>query len=388
LAITAYNHGEAGMQRAVRKMGSTDIVRIINGYDGRSFGFASRNFYAQFLAARRIASAHEKHFGKLRQNAPVPTEHVTLPFYTDVRHLQKYLGLKQNVISTLNPALRPSIFRAEKRIPRNYVLRVPKGTFRSDPDQWLAAIPRQYRYRNQIRNRYYKVRRGDTLSGIAKAHRVKISSIVSLNGLSNRHKIYPGQKLELMGSGRRIKHAASATGPAPVKVALRPKPVAARKLSTGGGSATVDRAAARETKWRRVKNDRVIVDTGETLGHFASWLGVSSQRLREINNLSRRHGIRIGQRLRLDFSRVRQKDFLDRRIAYHRAVEADFFDNYRVTGTVQHTLKPGENLWVLAHKIYSVPSWLLHRYNPSTDFRSMAPGSRLEIPVVEPQATS
>ena len=57
LAITAYNHGLNGVQRAVRETGSTDICRIIASYDGPRFGVSSRNFYASFLAVLRILKA-------------------------------------------------------------------------------------------------------------------------------------------------------------------------------------------------------------------------------------------------------------------------------------------------------------------------------------------
>ena len=50
LALTAYNHGTGGMSRAVRDTGSNKIDDIIANYKGPSFGFASRNFYPQFLA--------------------------------------------------------------------------------------------------------------------------------------------------------------------------------------------------------------------------------------------------------------------------------------------------------------------------------------------------
>lgn len=55
LALTAYNHGIGGMKKAQNQMGN-DFVRIIEEYDGPAFGFASRNYYAQFLAAREIAA--------------------------------------------------------------------------------------------------------------------------------------------------------------------------------------------------------------------------------------------------------------------------------------------------------------------------------------------
>ena len=60
-ALTSYNHGIGGMGRAQKRMGR-DFVRIIEQYDGPAFGFASRNYYAQFLAAREIASNPEAYF--------------------------------------------------------------------------------------------------------------------------------------------------------------------------------------------------------------------------------------------------------------------------------------------------------------------------------------
>lgn len=55
LALTAYNHGAAGVSRGIRQTGSRDICTLIAQYNSRSFKFASSNFYAQFLAARHVA---------------------------------------------------------------------------------------------------------------------------------------------------------------------------------------------------------------------------------------------------------------------------------------------------------------------------------------------
>ena len=60
-ALTSYNHGIGGMKRAQNHMG-TDFVRIVDRYDGPAFGFASRNYYAQFLAAREIANNPQPYF--------------------------------------------------------------------------------------------------------------------------------------------------------------------------------------------------------------------------------------------------------------------------------------------------------------------------------------
>lgn len=61
LAVTSYNHGIGGMQRAKNRYGH-DFPRIVKEYDHPLFGFASRNYYAEFLAARDIASEPKRFF--------------------------------------------------------------------------------------------------------------------------------------------------------------------------------------------------------------------------------------------------------------------------------------------------------------------------------------
>ncbi len=54
LALTAYNHGPNGVRRAVKSVGSSDLMELIKHCKKKSFGFASKNFYAEFLAVLRI----------------------------------------------------------------------------------------------------------------------------------------------------------------------------------------------------------------------------------------------------------------------------------------------------------------------------------------------
>ncbi len=61
LAITSYNHGIGGMQRAKSLFGH-DFSRIVKEYDHPQFGFASRNYYAEFLAALDIVHEPERFF--------------------------------------------------------------------------------------------------------------------------------------------------------------------------------------------------------------------------------------------------------------------------------------------------------------------------------------
>ena len=54
LAIVAYNHGHAGIQTASATVGSKAIEDIVTRYSGFRFGFASKNFYPEFLAALEV----------------------------------------------------------------------------------------------------------------------------------------------------------------------------------------------------------------------------------------------------------------------------------------------------------------------------------------------
>ena len=53
------------MRRAIREMGTTDIGTIVYYYRGPAFGFASRNFYAEFLAARHVLRHAKAYFPDL-----------------------------------------------------------------------------------------------------------------------------------------------------------------------------------------------------------------------------------------------------------------------------------------------------------------------------------
>lgn len=381
LAITAYNHGRAGMARAKRKLGTDDLGVIAQKYRSRTFGFASRNFYAQFLAAQRILHAYEPYFGPLEREVPEAVDELELPFFAKVKDLQTFTGLAPEVIMHYNPALRPPIFRSGKRIPKGYVLRLPAGTLGPDADHWLAAIPPAKRYAAQHHSNYYRVRKGDTLSRIAQRHRTSVGTLVAINNLPGRHRIYPGQVLQLPDSQ---------TKPKVARLAPKLELVRSAHASTLDSipedriqplTAPVPSVSA-DSPWRRVHSDEVIVDSLETLGHFADWLGIPTQRLRALNELSGNGSLRMGEKLKLDFSRVTPEQFLERRMEFHKGIEEDFFGSYLVAGTTEHTMRRGENLWELSHKIYAAPAWLIRRYNPTVDLTRLNPGVRLAIPVV------
>ena len=61
LAITAYNYGTAGTARAAEQCGS-DYCKMVKTYNGPHFGFAVKNYYAEFLAALQVHKYEAKYF--------------------------------------------------------------------------------------------------------------------------------------------------------------------------------------------------------------------------------------------------------------------------------------------------------------------------------------
>ena len=72
LAVTAYNHGTYGMERAESICGD-DLTSIVQRYNGPHFGFASKNYYAEFLAALQVHRYEDKYFPGIKDEvAPIP----------------------------------------------------------------------------------------------------------------------------------------------------------------------------------------------------------------------------------------------------------------------------------------------------------------------------
>ena len=134
-----------------------------------------------------------------------------------------------------------------------------------------------------------------------------------------------------------------------------------------------------------VREDQTIeVQALETLGHYADWLEIRTQRLRDVNNMPFRQAVLIGNRLKLDFSQVSVARFEGRRIAYQRQTQESFFLAYQVTNTQDHVIRSGESLWELALQTYEVPVWLIRQYNPDLDLDRVAPGTVVKFPQLRP----
>lgn len=127
LALTAYNHGLNGMKRAVRKTGSGNISDIVEKYNGRGFSFASRNFYAEFIAASNVYAKRHEYFGNIDPEETLSVKKMTLLNAVSVDSLKKYFRISERELRKLNPALHASVFMPGGIIPVNYQFAVPRN---------------------------------------------------------------------------------------------------------------------------------------------------------------------------------------------------------------------------------------------------------------------
>lgn len=210
LVVTSYNHGKNGMAHAKRIHGD-DIAAIITNYDGPAFGFASRNFYCEFLAARRVMQHPEQYFGNVDFHSPLEFDVVKLQNHVRIRDLARQYDIKD--IARLNPALHKNALTGQALIPRGYALRIPHGTAgvfaqvpaytpTTDELAQAATAPRPAKEANKDRGTItpggeYVVDNGDSLYSIAIKYKTTVTALKELNDMDRRSRIKPGQKLIL-----------------------------------------------------------------------------------------------------------------------------------------------------------------------------------------------
>jgi membrane-bound lytic murein transglycosylase D len=532
LALTAYNHGAGGMRRAKEALGTDDFVTINRNYNGRTFGFASRNFYPSFLAALTIDENPEKYFGALERRPEQKFFEVTMPAYVRLATLERVLEVDREHLRVLNPGWRPTIYDGSRLVPRGYRLRLPADTTEKwTPDLLAARLPANELYAGQVTPRTHRVRKGESMSAIAQRYGMSASQLAELNGLSTNANLRIGRHLQLpeqlprtlsgaapsarvaatesaasspanataasapvgdfyvvrrgdslqaiaarvsvpeaqllrmnslrnpdfLYEGQRLRIAGEAVAVTPaeaeVKVAAidaargeaqregaavevvreittRPlgtgeptrgrtrsaaavamaaattpevatsvvqaaevarEPVSASQaeaLSPALGPVSATQSLADSIDYQVRDDGSIRVEATETLGQYADWLQIPTQKLRNVNKLKPRQPVLLGQKLNLDYSRVSREAFEQLRRDYHAKLQGEFFVQNRISGTEVYIVRRGDSLWTMTQKFSNLPVWLLRQYNPDTDLSDLRAGTQVVMPKVEVLAGS
>lgn len=280
LAVTAYNYGRGGLKRALAETGGSSLEHLLANYNNKRFGFASRNFYSEFLAATDVERDWREHFGDVQRRAPVGFETVTVERYTPWKTLLRLSGADESTFARLNPAYRDEVQSGRLYVPAGDRIRVPVGrasAFKAGYQQ-LASNETYERQRDIYLS--HKVGRGETLGGIAKRYGISQKTLVALNGIKNG-KLRAGQSLKVPNDG----------GAAPTVMVAQ----ASERHEIAMGSTGSKPAKSGKKTSTRIHR----VQSGQNLSGIAKRYGTTVRHLLELNGLQDASRIRAGMQLKV-----------------------------------------------------------------------------------------
>ncbi|MBK1653430.1 lytic transglycosylase domain-containing protein [Allochromatium vinosum] len=229
LAITSYNHGQGGIANAKSQQGG-DIGRIVRHYKGSAFGFASRNYYAEFIAAREVARHPERYFPEgIRYEEPWRYDKIVLRNSMPAVHLAQHYGTSKQQLAELNLHWRDPVIKGDGHLPAGTTVWLPAGTTRR-----IASQPPAY--------------------------------------------ARPAAVARTEPATRPAAATPAATRTAVAKTTPKTKPVAASKAPIVAKSSTKTKPAKTQTRYH-------IVKPQETLYRVAVQNGISVEELRKLNKM-------------------------------------------------------------------------------------------------------
>lgn len=184
LTINAYNTGPGRVLKAKKQLKTNNISKIIKYFKGGGYGFDSRNYFPEFLAALEVVSNQEKYFGIVPKQPEHNHEYVMLPASTNLKQLARTSGLKLSTIRALNLAIKEPVFNGQKNLPKGSLIKIPAH---QKENVILAA---QELYMNQKYASYHVVKKGDDLDAIAMKYDVSVNKLMETN------QILPGQDIK------------------------------------------------------------------------------------------------------------------------------------------------------------------------------------------------
>lgn len=274
LAAAAYNAGEGRIVRSVRRLpGDPDSLTdqtFFQLVERRFLRRETRDYVPKLIAAALIAKQPERYgFTEIDHVPPLRFDEVRVPDATGLDVLARLADTTTAALVELNPQFTRRITPPGRAV----TVRVPRGRGTLVAERY-DSLP----VTSRLTFVDHYVRRGETLSEIARQYRVSVTTILGANASLRPRRLRIGQRLIIPMSG----HVA---------------PRAAIRMSRA--SVTRSARGAASPAWHRVR-------AGETATRIARRYGVSLQALLEYNGLKMDSIIKAGQRLRIPTGFVRQ----------------------------------------------------------------------------------
>ncbi|MGE3840621.1 MAG: LysM peptidoglycan-binding domain-containing protein [Vicinamibacterales bacterium] len=187
LALASYNGGPGRVQRAIKRAGgAADFWKL--SASTRFLPRETREYVPMILAAIIIARNPSQYGFDIAPATASESERVLVPPATDLRRLAEWVGSPVSDLRALNPELR----RWTTPVKEAYAVRVPEGT-RELIELRLAATPEA----ELSAVRWHTVKRGETLSSLAKRFKVSRTELAAANEIRTTAKLRAGQELAI-----------------------------------------------------------------------------------------------------------------------------------------------------------------------------------------------
>jgi len=278
LAITSYNHGVGGVRSKINKAGSNSIVDLVETTGEAYFGFASQNFYPEFLAANEIFDNHAVFFPEIPVQEPLRVVSVRIGGATSAGYAAKVLDMSVDELKEANYALLDSVWSGKAKIPAGYLLRVPvehqSKIVRLQSGEPVSAVVEAAQGSSSVYGgTVYKVKKGDTLFSIAKRYKTTPQALAKSNGLSSQT-VKIGQVLAVRSSGM------TGSGHSDSKEVL--SPAKSREASVVKKTKPTQKKATKASE----PTVRYTVKKGDTLYSISKRTGTSVEAIQRKNGIS------------------------------------------------------------------------------------------------------
>ncbi|MBW2674073.1 MAG: LysM peptidoglycan-binding domain-containing protein, partial [Deltaproteobacteria bacterium] len=253
--LAAYNCGEGRVLKAISRQQMNYLDNFWDLY--RQLPPETSNYVPRFLATVHMIKNPEKYGIDLNrdQEKPVPFETVRTEKSVRLKDVAQMLDVPKELLDSLNSELR------YKTTPDTYELKIPAGL----EEKFALIIDKVARAKKPGGARYirYKVKKGDTLSVLARRYKSSVNAIRAANHLTSKHWIRAGRWIKIPSRG--YVYSKKRQRPATIK---------------GGAVATY-----------RVKK-------GDSLWLIAKRFGTTISEIKALNGL-RRNDLSIGQIIKI-----------------------------------------------------------------------------------------
>jgi len=183
LAAAGYNAGENKIFRAIDKYNTSDFWELSKGsYLKRE----TKDYVPKLLAAAIVAKGPARYgFSDIAAIPQIEYDTVTLPGRTDLELVARLTGTTYQSIRDLNPALRH--WSTPPNYP-DFELRIPKGT-KAHFEAEYAKIPEQERFSEKTLYTRYTASRRDSQHSVARRFNISTGELAELNGLGRKVRV-------------------------------------------------------------------------------------------------------------------------------------------------------------------------------------------------------